>query len=199
MKKSKIVRILAASALLTLTVSATSFAARGDKEVDVNVGLATSSDAGYSAGYGYSSSLGTGFGLSVGGGYELLDIKAIKGSTLQIRGDIGYNHWSASSLGADFKFTRVPVSAGARLYIPIQAVKDLRVYGETSLELSFDSYDYPSNNFGGGSHSETNIGLVPGAGAEFVVAPNIFVGGSLRYHIVSGGYLNALVGVGFKF
>ncbi|MGB9082521.1 MAG: outer membrane beta-barrel protein [Desulfuromonadaceae bacterium] len=205
MKKSKIVRILAASVLLTLSLVATSFAARGDKEVDLSIGIATSSDAGnpgYAGyGYGYSSSLGTGFGLSVGGGYELLDITAIKGSTLQIRGDIGYNHWSESG----FKLTRVPVSAGARLYVPIQAVNKLRVYGEASLELSFDSIDTPSYNipffgtFGGDSYSETNIGLVPGVGVEYVVAPNVFVGGGLKYHIISDGYLNALVGVGFKF
>jgi hypothetical protein len=207
MKKNSMVRTLVASVLITLSLAATSFAAKGDKEVDLSIGLATSSDAGNGVGFGFGSSLGTGFGLSVGGGYELLDITAIKGGTLQIRGDIGYNHWSTGG----FTLTRVPVSAGARLYVPIQAVKKLRVYGETSLELSFDSFDYPSFNFGGfggfggfgafggGSSSETNIGLVPGAGAEFVVAPNIFVGGGLKYHIVSGGYLNALVGAGFKF
>jgi opacity protein-like surface antigen len=201
-KKSKIVRILAASVLLTLSLVATSFAARGDKEVDLSIGIATSSDAGnagyvgYGAGYGYGSSLGTGFAMSAGGGYELLDITAIKGSTLQIRGDIGYNHWSTGG----YSLTRVPVSAGARLYVPIQAVNKLRVYGEASLELSFDSFDSPSYWFyDGRTSSDTNIGLVPGAGAEFIVAPNVFVGGGLKYHIVSGGYLNALVGVGFKF
>lgn len=209
MKKSRIVRILAASALLTLSLAATSFAARGDREVDLSIGIATSSDtgnAGYGVGYGYGygSSYGTGFGLSVGGGYELLDITAIKGGTLQVRGDIGYNSWEANEFGVDAELTRVPVSAGARLYVPIQAVKKLRVYGEASLELSFDNFDTSFNfpgfgTLGGGSHSETNIGLVPGAGAEFVVAPNIFVGGGLKYHIISGGYLNALVGVGYKF
>ncbi|MFZ2951229.1 MAG: outer membrane beta-barrel protein [Desulfuromonadaceae bacterium] len=200
MKKSKIVRILAASMLLTLSLAATSFAARGDKEVDLSIGIATSSDAGnpgYAGyGYGYGSSYGTGLGLSVGGGYELLDITAIKGGTLQIRGDIGYNHWSEGG----FTLTRVPVSAGARLYVPIQAVNKLRVYGEASLELSFDSFDTPSYWFyDGRKSSDTKIGLVPGAGAEFIVAPNVFVGGGLKYHIVSDGYLNALVGVGFKF
>lgn len=205
MKKSTIVKILAASALLTLGIAATSFAAKGDKEIDLSIGVATSSDTGYDGGYaGYGdSSFGTGFGMSVGGGYELLDIKAIKGSTLQIRGDIGYNRWSDSVYGEDLKFTRVPVSAGARLYVPIQTVKKLRVYGETSLELSFDSFDTPSINLGGlvvgGSHSETNIGLVPGAGVEYGITPNIFLGGNLKYHIVSGGYLNALFGIGYKF
>lgn len=90
MKKSKIVRILAASALLTLSVTATSFAAKGDKEVDLSVGLATSTNSGFET--GFDAGFDAGFGLSAGGGYELLDITAIKGSTLQVRGDIGYNH-----------------------------------------------------------------------------------------------------------
>ncbi|HXE94830.1 MAG TPA: hypothetical protein VN642_00375, partial [Dongiaceae bacterium] len=74
MKKNRIVRILAASALLTLSVAATSFAAKGDKELDLSLGLATES----------ASGSGTGWGFSVGGGHELLDVPTIiKGSTLQ--------------------------------------------------------------------------------------------------------------------
>lgn len=193
MKKSKIVTILAASALLTLSLAATSFAALGDKEIDISIGLATAPD----------SRFDTGFNLSVGGGYEMLKIQAIKGSTLQIRGDVGYNQWDDSELGFDIERTRVPVSAGARLYFPIEAVKGLRVYGEASLELSFDEDDRPFNNgfgtFGGGSDSEVNFGLVPGAGVEFDVAPNIFVRGGLKHHLIEDSYLNASVGVGFKF
>ena len=194
MKKSKIVRILAASALLTLGLAATSFAAVGDKEVDISLGFATESQSGSDIG----------FAMSVGGGYELLTIPAIKGSTLQVRGDIGYNRWGKSLPGQDLKFTRIPVSAGARLYVPIEKVKNLRVYGEASLELSFDESDAAFvNNIVGpvvvGSHSDTRVGLTPGAGVEFAVAPNIFVGGGLKVHIIDGSYLTALAGVGFKF
>lgn len=189
MKKSKIVRILAASALFTLGLAATSFAAVGDKEVDFSVGLSTAPN----------SAFDTGFNLSAGGGYEMLKIQAIKGSTLQIRGDIGYNRWEDSEFGNDFTFTRVPVSVGARLYVPIEAVKGLRVYGEASLELSFDEVDLPSFGLGASSHSETNVGLVPGVGVEFSVAPNIFVRGGLKHHLIEDGYLNASVGVGFTF
>ena len=190
--KKNIVRILVTSALLALSVAATAFAAKGDKEVDVNLGLATEA---------YSGS-GVGFAMSVGGGYELLDIPAIKGSTLQVRGDVGYNRWSDSAFGEDLKFTRVPVSAGARLYIPIQAVKKLRVYGESDLELSFDSYDVSVPGFVGftkGSVSKTKVGLDLAGGAEYAFAPNIFAAASLKLHIIDGSYLNALVGVGFKF
>lgn len=198
MKKGRIVRILAASALLTLCLSATSFAARGDKEVDFSIGLATEAYSG----------LGTGFGMSVGGGYEFLDIKAIKGSTLQLRGDIGYNSWSETVYGVDVSGSRIPVSAGARLYIPIQAAKNLRVYGEADLEVSFDESEaaIPSVTFfgittGGGkvSASTTNVGLDLAGGAEYTFAPNIFAVGSLKYHAIDAGYLNALLGVGFKF
>ena len=192
MKKSKIVTILVASALLTMSLAATSFASLGDKEIDFSVGLATAPD----------SRFDTGFNFSVGGGYEMLKIQAIKGSTLQIRGDIGYNRWEdeGRDFGDDITFTRVPVSAGARLYFPIEAVKGFRVYGEASLELSFDEDDF-NNGFGtfDRSHSEVNLGLVPGAGVEFDVAPNIFVRGGLKHHLIEDSYLNASVGVGFKF
>jgi len=192
MKRRKLVTILAASALFTLGLAATSFAAKGDREIDFSVGLATSLD----------SRVDNGFALSVGGGYELLDIKAIKGSTLQVRGDLGYSHWDDSRFESDAKFTRVPLSAGARLYFPIEAVKKLRVYGEASLELSFDKSDVKINSpiiTPGVSHSDTNVGLVPGAGVEYVVAPNIFVVGGLRQHIIDNSYLTVSGGVGFKF
>lgn len=194
MKKSKIVTVLAAAALLTLSVTATSFAAKGDKEVDVNIGLATEAYSG----------LGTGFALSAGGGYELLDIKGINGSTLQIRGDIGYNSWSNTIYGVDVTGYRVPVSAGARLYVPIQAVKKLRVYGEGDLEVSFDKAEAAVPGFGlfsGAkvSASTTNVGLGLAGGAEYAFAQNIFAAGSLKYHVIDSGYLNFLVGIGFKF
>src|SRR6266702_133635 len=190
MKRRKLVTILAASALFTLGLAATSFAAKGDREIDFSVGLATSPESGAD----------NGFALSVGGGYELLEIKAIKGSTLQVRGDLGYSRWEGSESG---KFTRVPLSAGARLYVPIEAVRKLRVYGEASLELSFDKSDVTVNSpifvTPGVSHSDTNVGLVPGVGVEYVVAPNIFVVGGLRHHIIDHSYLTVTGGVGFKF
>lgn len=186
MKKNRIARILAASTLLTLSVAATSFAAVGDKEIDLNLGLATES----------ASGSGTGWGFSVGGGHELLAVPAVKGSTLQLRGDIGYNSWKKDPVTV----TRVPVSGGGRLYVPVEAVKNLRAYGEGSFELSFDKSE---QDFGGlsGKVSESKIrfGLSPAAGVEFAVTPQISVGAALKYHIIASGYLNASVGVGCKF
>jgi opacity protein-like surface antigen len=190
MRKSRIVQILAASVLLTLSLAVTSFAAMGDKEVDFGIGIATES---------YSGS-GTGLALSMGVGYELLKISAISGGTLQVRGDIGYNRWSESEFGSDLTITRIPLSGAARLYIPV--ANKLRVFGEAGLEISFDSAEVAIPTvFGGGkvTADDTNVGLLLGGGIEYTVAPNVFVNGALRIHAIDNGYLNALVGVGFKF
>ena len=182
MEKSRIVKVLVASALLTLSLAATSFAAIGDKEVDVNVGFDTET----------ASGIGSGFGGSIGGGLEMIDVSAVKGGTLQVRGDIGYNKWSKGPL----KYTRIPVSVGARLYVPM--ADKLRVYGEGSLELSIDKAEVA---FLGStaSASENHFGISPAAGVEFAVTPTINVGASVKYHIITDGYLSASVGVGFKF
>ena len=185
MKKNRIVSILVASALLTLSVAATSFAAKGDKEVDLGVGFDTESVSGS----------GSGWGFSVGGGLELLDIAVVKGSTLQVRGDIGYNRWKKDIV----TLTRIPISGGARLYVPIEGMKNLRVYGEAGLELSIDKSEVDIPFFGKHSASENHFGVYPAAGVEFTVTPNIFVSAALKYHIVDSGYLNAGVGVGYKF
>ncbi len=190
MKKSNIVRILAASALLTLSLAATSFAAMGDKEIDFGLGFATEA---------YSGS-GTGLNLSVGGGYELLKISAIKGGTLQVRGDIAYNRWSDDAFGTDLTFTRIPVSGAARLYVPV--ANQLRLFGEAGLEISFDSAEVAVPTiFGGGkvSADETNVGMLFGGGLEYTLAPKVFLNGALRIHAIDSSYLNGSVGIGFKF
>lgn len=187
MKKNSLARILVASAMLTLSVAATSFAAVGDKEVDLNIGFATEPTSG----------LGTGYALTVGGGLELMDVSAIKGSTLQVRGDFGYGSWSKDPV----TLTRMPISAGARLYVPLEAVQNLRVYGEASLELSIDSAEVDLGAFGLGKSTsdETNFGLSPAAGVEFAVTPNINILAGIKYHIIDSGYLTGSVGIGYKF
>lgn len=182
--KKNIAKILAASALLTLSLAATSFAAVGDKQVDLSVGFNTESVSG----------IGSGFGVSLGGGMEFMEVSAIKGSILQLRGDVGYNRWKKDPV----TLTRIPISAGARLYMPVDAVKGLRAYGEASLELSMDEAE--AEMFGiKASSSETNFGLSPAVGLEFAVAPNINLGAAVKYHIIDSGYLNASVGIGYKF
>jgi opacity protein-like surface antigen len=204
MKKNRIVRILAASALLTLSLAATSFAAVGDSTVDLGVGFATAPSTGVPG-----ASFDTGWGLTVGGGYELMEISAFRGSILQVRGDIGYNKWSKSvdvgGANVDLKLTRIPISAGARVYVPLEAVNNLRLFGEASLELSMDKAetgDVTIPGFGvvpGESSSETNFGLSPAVGLEYAVTPNINVGALLKYHIIDSAYLTGSIGVGYKF
>lgn len=190
MKKSKIVRILAASALLTLGLAATSFAAMGDKEIDFGLGFATESFSGS----------GTGLNLSVGGGYEVLKLSAIKGGTLQVRGDIGYNRWTDSAFGADLTFTRIPVSGAARLYAPV--ANQLRWFAEAGLEISFDSAEVAVPTFFGGgkaSADDTNLGVLLGGGLEYALTPKVFLNAALRAHLIEDSYVNGSVGIGFKF
>ena len=189
MKKSKIVKILAASGLLVLSLAATSFAAMGDKEIDFGIGVASEAFSGS----------GAGLGLSVGGGYELLKLSAIKGGTLQLRGDIGYNHWSRSDWGTDLTYTRIPISGAARLYIPVAS--QVRLFGEAGLEISFDSVEAAIPIFGAGrvTSDDTNLGVLLGGGIECALTRDVFLTGSLRGHLIDNGYLNAAVGIGYKF
>jgi opacity protein-like surface antigen len=185
---------VAACITLLFGMSTAALAAKGDNEVDFGVGFST---APYDNG-------DLGWGLNFGGGHEFLQFSGNRNDTLQIRGDIGYHSWSGSALGTDFDFSRVPVSVGCRYYYPIKQVKNLRVFGQASLELSFDSWDYPTIDFFTGNwvkatHHETNFGVTPGAGIEYMLNRNVFVQAQMQEHLISDPYFTMQGGVGFRF
>lgn len=185
---------IAACLTLLLGMASGALAAKGDKELDFGLGFSTGP-------YGDSD---LGWGLNFGGGYEFHQISATRNDTLQLRGDIGYNSWSGSVLGRDFDFSRVPVSVGCRYYYPIKQVKNLRVYGQASLELSFDSIDVPFINplsltFDKHSEDETNFGVTPGVGVEYLLDKNIFVQAEMKEHLISDPYFTMQGGIGFRF
>jgi opacity protein-like surface antigen len=197
----KCFRLAMISMLLVLGLAASAFAAKGDKEVDFSLGFAT-------APYG---SYDTGWGLNFGGGYEFLDsfTPSIAGDTLQLRGDVGYHSWSASQDGFDVSASRVPVTVSCRYYFPIKQVKNLRVFGQAGLEVSFDEVEAstPAVFFGGTlvvpsqkvSASETKVGVTPGVGVEYLLNKQIFVGAEMKEHIISDAYFTMQGSVGFRF
>lgn len=175
---------LAVSTVIMLGIAVPSFAAVGDKEVDGNIGF-------------NSGSIGSGVGLNLaaGGGVEIMAIPQIKGATLQVRGDIGYNNWNSNDYYGDWSYTRVPISGGARLYIPITAVPNLRAYGEADLEISF--FSVSSGNYS--SSSSVDVGLPIAAGVEYKITSNVFATAAVKFHIISNDYVSTTVGIGYKF
>ncbi|WP_243373177.1 outer membrane beta-barrel protein [Geotalea sp. SG265] len=184
---------VAACLTLLFGMSSAALAAKGDKELDFGVGFAT---APYDRG-------DLGWGLNFGGGYEFLQFSGNRNDTLQIRGDIGYESWSGHFSGfgidTDLDFSRVPVSVGCRYYYPIKQVKNLRVFGQASLEISFDSWDDWNILNGKFSHDETNVGVTPGAGIEYMLDKNIFVQAQMKEHLISAPYFTMQGGIGFRF
>ncbi|HEY6872134.1 MAG TPA: outer membrane beta-barrel protein [Geobacteraceae bacterium] len=193
----KCIRLVMLCVLLTVGMTATAFAAKGDKEVDFTLGFATAPYGSYDLGWGFD----------FGGGYEFFDnfTPGISGDTLQLRGDVGYHTWSASESGVDVTASRVPVTVSCRYYFPIRQVKNLRVFGQAGLEVSFDDVEasVPAIVPGGSalkvSASSTNVGVTPGAGVEYMLNRNFFLTANMKEHIISDSYFAMQAGIGFLF
>lgn len=196
----KCIKLVLTCVLLVLGMSATAFAAKGDKEVDFTLGFATSPYDGFD----------TGWGFTFGGGYEFFDnfTPQISGDSLQLRGDIAYHMWSSSEFGVDVDASRLPLTVSCRYYFPIKQVKNLRVFGQAGLEVSFDKVEasVPPVVVGGtlvpgakASASETNVGVTPGAGVEYSFNKNFFVLADLKQHLISDPYFTMQGGIGFRF
>jgi hypothetical protein len=178
--------------LMTVAMTATAFGAKGDNEIDFSAGFATAP---------YEDS-DLGWGLNVGGGYEFLEdfTPGISGDTLQLRGDIGYHTWSVTGLrGLSFgtgSANRVPATVSCRYYFPIRQVKNLRVYGQAGLELSFDHADRDGYS---GSHVEVNVGVTPGVGVEYKFNNQFFLTAGMKEHLIADPYFTMQGGLGFLF
>jgi len=192
----KCIRLAMLCVLLTLGMTATAFAAKGDTEVDFTGGFATAPYGNYDLGWG----------VDFGVGYEFFDnfTPGISGDTLQLRGDIGYHTWSASEFGVDVTASRLPVTVSCRYYFPISQVKNLRVYGQAGLEVSFDDVEASMPGFFGGpalkvSDNSTNVGVTPGAGIEYMLSKQFFLTANIKEHIISDPYFSMQGGIGFLF
>ena len=184
MSKSVVGRILA-MLVLALSVAATSQAAIGDKEADVSLGVNSA-----------SIGSGAGYGITVGGGIEKYEgFLALKGSTVQLRSDLSYNHWSASLSYGDWAYSRITPSVGARLYVPIAAVPNLRAFGGADLALSF--FSVSSGTYSSGS--AMNFGIPLSIGADYKIKDNLFATGEVKFGLMSDGYGSGQVGVAYRF
>jgi opacity protein-like surface antigen len=160
----------------------------GDLEVDASLVLASAP----------ASDFNTTLGLTIGVGKMLPQID----KNLQGRVEISYFSWSASEFGVDVSYTRVPIGAGARYFIPTQDPK-LKAFVQGMLELSFDKVEAAVSipPFGAvkSSASETRLGLVPGAGIEYMVQPNLGITADFRVHIITDSYYTLGAGMAYHF
>jgi hypothetical protein len=153
-------------------------------EVDASLVLATAPASGFD----------TGIGVNIGAGMMLPQID----KNLQGRVEISYLTWSASELGFNLTYTRIPIDFAGRYYIPTQA-SNLKVYVQAGLELSYDKAEAAVPIFGKTSSTETNLGIVPGAGIDVKINKNLSFVADLRAHIIDDSYLTIQGGVAYHF
>ncbi|HEU0265069.1 MAG TPA: outer membrane beta-barrel protein [Geobacterales bacterium] len=175
MKKCRWIVML--TLVLALSVVAPALAKQGDKTLDASIDLATAPVS------GFDSTLG----FTVGFGYELEQ-------ELQLRGDISYYSYDQDFFGDSLTYTRVPVAASVRKYFPLNPQKNVNLFVQGGLELSFDEAETSVNlgfPFGTvkASGSEVNLGLVGGGGVEFALSREFGLGGIAKYHVISNDYL----------
>ncbi len=184
--------LIATLAVCILAFGATAFAASqqmGDKEVDASVVLGTAPVSGFN----------TGFGINVGGGMMLPQVAP----NLQGRVELSYMTWSASEFGVSVTYTRIPIAAAGRYFIPLSQ-PGLKVYVQGGIEISMDTVEAAATNpFTGTSYkasaSETNFGITPGVGIDYSLKNNLSIVADARYHIITDGYLTLQAGVAYHF
>jgi len=133
-------------------------------------------------------------GVNFGAGYMLSTID----KNLQARVDLSYYDFSYDILIYKLSYTRIPITVSARYYFPIN--DRLKAFAQAGIETSFDSSDNYDPFFGTKhSKSEVNIGLSPGGGIEFFVAPQISIFALGKAHIISDSYFSMQFGAAFHF
>jgi opacity protein-like surface antigen len=173
---------LAAIVLLGLTTTAIAKEAPSPQmEIDASLVVASAPASGFD----------TGLGMTFGVG-------AMVDKNLQVRGEISYFSWSATEFGVSVDYTRVPVYGGVRYFIPTQDSK-LKVYVEGGLEISFDSVEVANPFFGRSTESDVHLGLVPGAGIEVKLNPNLGILAGFRWHLITDDYLTFQGGLAYHF
>jgi hypothetical protein len=181
---------LAAFVLCGMTTTAFAKSTRSsssqqDTEVDGSLAIASAPASGFD----------TGFGVTFGVGMMLPQINR----DLQGRIELSYFEWSASEFGVDVTYTRVPIAAGGRFFLPTQS-GNLKVFVQGMLELSFDKVEVSNFPFPGtASESETHLGLVPGAGIELKINPSLSFVADARWHLITDDYFTLQAGLAAHF
>ncbi len=144
---------------------------------------------------GFGDTLGLGFGMSL----DLTRDLGVTTGKLMGRADITYYQWDASEFGVDVSYTRVPIFLGGRFYLPMESRTPFDIYLEGGLEFSFDKAEANVPFLGKRSESELHIGITPGAGIELPLSDTLYVGGSIRLHMITDSYLSVAATIGTKF
>jgi hypothetical protein len=183
--------LITLAALIVTSMTATVFAksARSsssqDVEVDGSLAVATAPASGFD----------TGLGVTFGFGAMLPQIN----KNLQGRVEFSYYEWSATQFGLDVTYKRVPVDLGGRFFLPTQS-GNLKVFIQGMLEVSFDTVEVSNFPFfGKTSESKTHLGLVPGAGIELKINPNLGFVADARWHVITDDYLSLQAGLAYHF
>ncbi|MBI3793411.1 MAG: outer membrane beta-barrel protein [Nitrospinae bacterium] len=127
----------------------------------------------------------SGMGVTMGGG---LGYTYMSTATIGVRADINTLNWSKNSNGTTSYYNRLPLFLGFRFY----QSGILPYYFEAGVEASSD---YVS----GGTGTTTRFGVSPGVGMEAPVGEKYYIGGDLRYHILTDPYYSVTISFGKKF
>ncbi len=129
------------------------------------------------------------FGVDVG---FTMDIRkmGIQNTGPEVQGRVSLGYYSWDKRGIDYE--RVPLFVGAKILSPV--APQVKVFGQLGVEFSFDDISTPV-----GSDDEVNVGFTPGAGVQFDLSPQLFVGGALNWHIIEDDYWTFGAGIGFRF
>jgi opacity protein-like surface antigen len=160
----------------------------------------------------YNAKFRTGFTTGLSVGYDFTDPKLFPdwARYFGVQMDVGYTqtNFSAQSrttdFGKSFSFANVDGGNTALTFMlvgraPLMATKDypngqLQPYLGVGPTVQFASYDF--NNYGGGSTTNTNVGLTTEAGIRYMVTPNFSAGLAYRYSYMPGSADVNLPGVG---
>ena len=180
--------IITAAVLLALSAGTQAFAKSeqmGNAEVDASLVWASAPAS------GFDSTIG----LCIGGG-TMVD------KDIQARVDLTFLTWSESFFGADLDYSRTPITVSGRYYVPMEQ-NDLKVFVQGGLELSFDKVEVAMPDFFGGyvkaSESDVHLGITPGAGLDFAIAPQLSIVADVRWHIITDSYFTLQAGVAYHF
>jgi opacity protein-like surface antigen len=133
----------------------------------------------------------TGMGVTMGGG---MGITYMSTSSTGLRADLNYLNWSRTTSGVTLNYRRLPIFLGFRFFQSSQ----IPYFFEAGVESSLDSVDSVAGTITS-TTSSTRFGLSGGLGVEAPVGEKFYVGGDIRYHVVTDFYYTVAISFGTKF
>lgn len=113
-----------------------------------------------------------------------------------------FSYWSSDFDGSDSSFSEFGINFDARYMFPMAGAIDL--FAGAGLGLFFSSVDIPTVNtpfgpVGGGSASNTDVGLNLLGGATTAASPNIDLTGQLRFKVDGVDTIQIIAGAVYNF